>query len=167
MKAPGITARQLVKDGKWIVPQEERPRNWRDILPDVQDALAEAMTATEDIERRKSLVIELRDVAVQSAEWAGAGTEIRDAGIVILAGVAMRDPHRLNEWLGIEESFIEMVGGWAIRHEVWRRDGGIMICDEEIQEGFEDLGLWMLAMAAVGQIDYCGNCVFKKAGQTL
>ncbi len=30
--------RQFVKDGKWCIPVSERPKNWREILPEPKPA---------------------------------------------------------------------------------------------------------------------------------
>ena len=49
MTEEALKSRVLVKDGKWLVPEGERPENWRQILPDPASVLDQVIADTQAV----------------------------------------------------------------------------------------------------------------------
>ena len=174
--------RILVKDGKWQVPESERPSNWRSILPETSEpepldpSPAPPPTQQPDsaeppaavVGRRHALYplwehdgwIELRKaIELSGAEFCGHNRKdkrIIEAALVLCAGMFTRTGPILRRMTGVsnEKPFVQRCYDLG----VWKTDDrGVTLgkFGEDLpsqQSGWADLEFWMIAMAVAGEI---------------
>lgn len=172
MTAP--TARQLVKDGHWVVPVEERPNGWENwpirvavaMLPDILRcecgrplrhtgkctfrALRLNVVPTRYIEEFRK---ELQSAIKKSARVFGADEELQFAAEILFAGIfGYRSVQGIRQFVSAPRDLIRRVSENCILQKLWLPDGTVRLGRFDQPSG--DLEFWLLAMAAAGQIEY-------------
>lgn len=137
-----MKSRVLVIDGKWVVPEEERPANWREILPDAPPVATAVEIAPEaapvEIEPETTPIPEpqrkRKDTRVFRPGWVGlkhaiersfadakATPELTQAALVIVAGIWSRDPAAIAK--RIPGAPVYLYAKRCVELGLWKDDG--------------------------------------------
>ncbi len=164
-KAAGVV---LMKDGKWQVPPEERPRGWEKILTDVleptQEQVAQCVgevseatkSATAEIqepqEQKRWLDpswLEIRTAIIDSGNAYGADRGLIESALLLAAGMWARDNPTLRKMLGRCGPILAKIER-CYSLELWPQGEMLVRLGDFDKHG--DLAFWLNAMAVNGDI---------------
>ena len=156
----------LVKDGQWCVPESERPRNWREILPEKEAAVSvrehrcrngepkqhQPITAPAQAEatpKRQQQFrgwVALRNAIRKSAKYLVVDAETLDAAFVLSFGMWSRDLDVIHARTGIvnPKPYIDR----CLSSGLWLEDGAVEL--GEMNDDIGDIGFWCRAMVVSG-----------------
>lgn len=153
-----VAGKVLVKDGRWIVPESERPSDWRRILPEPSTRDAGLLTAIVENAPPPSPVsapkrhhafrgwVALRNAIHESAKGMDIDQETLAAGLVLAFGLFSREIADVRERTSVAEpaGYMER----CVTEGFWLIDGVVDLCEENA--AVCDIGFWLRAMAVAG-----------------
>ena len=157
-----LKGRVLVHAGKWLVPEPERPANWRSILDEaIGPTLNELVAATDEKQTREQVVAnyfdwyrrEVKADTEESASAFGADGAILIAGHMLIIGMFCREPERISVEMDYQLDYVRMIAERYTKSNIWREDMTVWLGEEDENAGIR---YWLLAMAGSGHIDVTG-----------
>lgn len=162
--------KKLVENGRWVIPVEERPKDWRRILPDPDYPPAIAVAAEEGPKPATCKPKQwtwhgwtgLKRAIERSARAGGWKGDAVEAAMILVAGMWCRDPEVLDKRIpGKNAAFF---AERCISLGLWKDEGLVELGDMEIPA---DLDLWMRAGAIADMwvlVREKGEVAFKSVG---
>lgn len=181
-RTSGVT---LVKDGKWLVPPEQRPKDWERILPEpsaqtsaldrvvvetqarddapVPDPIPEPIVAA----RQHQPKVEpwdlpawknLKSSIFKSGRSMGVDGKLMGAGLVLASGMFTRTGPVIRKMTGVtnEKTYVNR----CYELGLWSRDNrSVVMGDMNDKSG--DLEFWLISMAITGEIIRHSNGTFQ------
>lgn len=166
--------KKLVENGRWVIPVEERPKDWRSILfePDYPPA-AEPAIADAAAEGPKPATCKpkqwtwhgwtgFKRAIERSAREGGWKGDTVEAALILVAGMWSREPEILAKRIPGKNT--ALFAQRCTDLELWKDGGLVELGDMEFAG---DLDLWMRAGAIAGvwfMIRENGETLFKSVG---
>lgn len=155
--------RVLMREGRWMVPPEERPANWRQILDEVPapvpDTLDRAIKATEArVVRQRpnpdSYFPELFDAVEESMNYMGVSEKdenVRIAAHVLMMGLFTRNATKITRLLKTRRAdVVKLASTRYAMWGFWHSNYAVHLGPDELL----DLSVLLIAMAGAGVIRF-------------
>lgn len=168
---PPPTSRVLVKDGKWLVPESERPANWKDILPEkpavsLLDEIINAPVQEPPIEpaprerlRHKlyprwedEAWLDMKTAITYSLRSMDATDDLVFCGLILVAGMWTRTGPILRKMTGVRNEKKAVKRCYELG--LWNRENRAVVIpgSDEEDPTLSNLEFFMTAMAIKGEI---------------